>query len=80
MPSPHDIDQAVRARLLDVARAEAETRGWPWLEPIEITLTRAAVGTRQWMLRSNAAARGRNVRLTIAEPDFEVVEAAFLPR
>jgi hypothetical protein len=80
MPPSDSADPDLQARLLEAGRAEAEARGWPWLDPVEIGLTRASPGARQWTLRSNANARGRNVRVVVAEPDFRVVEAGFLPR
>jgi hypothetical protein len=78
MPPAEETE--LQARVLAAARAEAEARGWPWLEPVEVTLTRAAPGARHWQVRTNTAARGRSARIVIAEPDFEVVESGYLPR
>jgi hypothetical protein len=69
-----------RERLLEVAQAEAAAHGWPWLEPIEITLDSVSDAGRIWSVRTNRAARGMNVRVTIREGDFSVVSAGFLSR
>ena len=80
MPVSDDAEDELRNRLLEVARAAVEARGWPWLEPVDIRVKRATPGNRQWEIRTNTAARGCSVRIVIAKPDFEIVEAGFLPR
>lgn len=80
MPVSDDADDELRNQLLEVARAAAGAQGWPWLEPVEITVKRTTPGERQWEVRTNTAARGCNVRLLIAEPGFEIIDAGFLPR
>jgi hypothetical protein len=80
MPTPPRCQSDLEARLIEVGKAAAAERGWPWLQPIEIRLTRPVPGAREWTLRSNATARGRNVRLVIAEPCFDVIDAGFLSR
>jgi hypothetical protein len=69
-----------RERLLEVAKAEAAARGWPWIEPIEIDLESVSEAGRVWTVRTNCAARGMNIRVTIREGDFSVVSAGFLAR
>lgn len=71
-PAPHDA-------LLARARAEAEARGWPWLEPLEVAPGLEA-GTPVWIVRSHAGQRGRNVRVLLRRDDLEVLDAAYLPR
>lgn len=73
------FDPTLEAKLVAVARAAAEARGWPWEEPIDITAGTAA-GQRTWCLRSNAQSRGRNVVVTIREVDLAVLHAGYLPR
>ena len=80
VPPAQETEAGLQARVLAAARAEAEARGWPWLEPVEVTLIRATPGERHWQVRSNTAARGRSARLVVAEPDLAVVEAGYLPR
>ncbi|HXU82329.1 MAG TPA: hypothetical protein VN914_13095 [Polyangia bacterium] len=67
-----------RPRLLAAARAHAEQRGWPWLEPVDIRLTSAA--ERLWTIRTNAEAVGMNVRIVVRESDAVIVQSGYLAR
>lgn len=67
-----------RDRLIEAARAAAESRGWPWLEPVEVE--RESAARRTWVVRTNCEERGQNVRITLREDDLAVMNAAFLPR
>jgi hypothetical protein len=73
------IPDELEARLLAKAREHADTRGWPWLEPCKLELTRVSPD-RLWSVRSNALAVGMNVRIVIREHDLAVVDAAYLAR
>jgi len=73
-------DNELHSRLLQAARTYADKHDWPWLEPVQLTLTQAAPGNRIWSVRTNALAVGMNIRLHIRESDCTVVEAAFLAR
>lgn len=67
-----------RPRLLEAARAHAEERGWPWLEPVDIRLS--SISDRTWTIRTNARAVGMNVRILVRESDGAILQAGFLPR
>lgn len=69
-----------RERLLEVARAEAAARGWPWLEPVEVRVESTDDDGRVWTVRTNAGGRGRNARFAVREVDLKVVSAGYLPR
>jgi hypothetical protein len=71
---------SIREKVIGSAQAYAKIQGWPWLTPIEIALTRAIPADRQWTVKTNAYAVGRNVRIVIREADMSVIDAAFLPR
>jgi hypothetical protein len=64
-----------REEAVVIARKEAETRGWPWLEPIHVS----AKGT-DWIVHSNYDARGANAIITVNGKSGEVPAAKFLPR
>jgi hypothetical protein len=68
-----------RPRLLAVARAAASERGWPWLEPVDVSLS-AVSPERLWSIRTNAHAVGTSIRILIRESDAAILQAAFLPR
>ena len=78
MTSP---DDRVKEAVLEAAREYAAGRGWPWQTPIELTLTRnAAPDDRQWTVKTNAFAAGRNARIVVRERDLVVIEAGYLAR
>ena len=70
----------IREKVLASAKAHAESRGWPWLTPVEVTLTRAVPTDRQWTVKTNAFAVGRNARIVVRELDMSVIDAGFLAR
>jgi hypothetical protein len=70
----------IREKVLASAKTYAESRGWPWLTPVEVTLTRAIPSDRQWTVKTNAFAVGRNARIVVRELDMSVVDAGFLGR
>jgi hypothetical protein len=79
--SDQDKDPAraqLRGRLLAIARAVADERGWPWYEPVDVR--QKSVADRTWEVRTNITSFGCNIRIVIRETDSEVVEAGFLPR
>jgi hypothetical protein len=69
-----------REKLLEVARAAAIARGWPWIEPVAIDVESVSPQGRVWAIRTNCQNRGQNIRIAISEADFAVVSAGFLPR
>jgi hypothetical protein len=69
-----------RPRLLAVAREVASQRGWPWLEPVEISLSSSGTTGRVWTIHTNSQERGMNVRIVIRESDESVLQAGYLPR
>jgi len=74
-------DDQVKEAVLGAAQRYAEDKGWPWLSPIEVTLTRSAAREdRQWTVKTNAFAVGRNARIVVREHDLVVVDAGYLPR
>ncbi|MEP7337339.1 MAG: hypothetical protein ABI977_06305 [Acidobacteriota bacterium] len=73
------LEEKLRQKILTVAQAEANTRGWPWLEPVAVEATRIA-GQEAWAVRTNVYARGCNIHILIRASDLTVVETGFLPR
>jgi len=67
-------------QLIEVARALATARGWPWLEPVDVRLTSSGAGGRVWTIRTNGHEVGMNIRVVIRESDRSIVQAGFLPR
>ena len=72
-------DDALRAHLIEQARAIAAERGWAWLEPVDVA-PEADGGEAVWVVRSNALARGMNVRVAFRRTDNTVLTARYLPR
>src|SRR5207248_934986 len=56
---------------IELARACAEERGWPWLEPVDVSRSRAYVlfGRVEYEVRSNAECRGSNARVVVDGED-----------
>ena len=80
-PKPTAADAASpREKLLEVARAVAVARGWPWIEPVAIEVEAVSPLGRIWTIRTNCHNRGQNIRIAIHEADFTVVSAGVLPR
>jgi hypothetical protein len=69
-----------RPRLLAVARELASERSWPWIEPVEISLSSSGTAGRIWTIVTNSQARGMNIRIVIREADESIVHAGYLPR
>jgi hypothetical protein len=63
------------AEAVALARALCEERGWPWLEPVAVKEKR-----KEWVVTTNAAARGANARFRIRRHDGQVTEAVFMAR
>jgi hypothetical protein len=74
-----ELDPTVRARLIEAARALAAERGWVWCQPVEVTPT-SHRGEAAWLIRTNAMAIGRNVRVVIRHSDQAILDAGYLPR
>jgi hypothetical protein len=69
-----------RPRLLQIARADADERGWTWLEPVEVSLSSSGSSGRVWTIETNSQSRGMNIRIVIREADESIVQAGYLPR
>lgn len=76
-----------RDEAIALARTTAEARGWTWHGEVRATLHKKArvlpwlFGSSSWWdIRSNAGARGCNVRVCIDDDSGEVTSAGFLPR
>ena len=67
---------------LRIARAVAEEKGWPWLEPVMVSRRRAFLffGAAHWEVRTNAGSLGMNVRVEIDDTTGKVRQKGFLPR
>ena len=81
--TPHSTqDEILRQRLLDAAKALARQKQWPWLEPVEVTEVVRKPRSRRLEVRTNTGARGRSIRVVLAEngPDLEVIDSGYLPR
>ena len=74
------VDASTQQKILEVAQTVAAGREWPWLEPVDVSLSFSGPGNRIWAIRTNALARGMNIQMRIREADFAVIEASFLPR
>jgi hypothetical protein len=72
-------DADLNNQLIAQARALADERSWPFLEPIEVSESTEG-GEPVWTVRSNYLARGRNVRIVLRKSDLSVVRSAYLPR
>jgi len=70
----------IRERIAAIAKQYAESRGWLWRLPIEVTLSKSSPTDRQWTVRTNALAVGMNARIVVREADLSVVDAGYLKR
>jgi hypothetical protein len=77
---PEPLDDELRQRLLEVAKAVAAEHSWTWREPVEISVANRIPGKREWDILTNAMSRGCNIRMRIRESDFAVLSAGFAPR
>jgi len=68
-------------RVLEIAKALAADRNWPWLQPVEVRQRRAWLlfGKHQWHVLTNAQARGANVRLVIDDDSGRVTRSSVAP-
>lgn len=64
------------------ARALAEERGWPWLEPVEVSRERSlvVVGRERWVVTTHVGYRGASARIVMNADDGSIVSAGYLPR
>jgi hypothetical protein len=70
-----------REQAIDIARAAAAERGWPWLGRVIAHRSRRWLffGAQRWEVLTNADGRGCNARILIDDTGA-VVAAAFMPR
>jgi hypothetical protein len=73
------IDILLRDRLIEQGRKLTEDRGWPWLDPVEVT-TGIDRSERVWIIRTNVLMLGRNVRIVLRQSDCTVKQAGYMPR
>ena len=59
----------------EIARAECEARGWPWIEPV-----RVSEGLTQFYVVTNVESRGGNVNIRVSATSGDVIQAAFARR
>ena len=65
----------------DLARRVAESEGWPWTLPVEVTSQRRwLVGRRYWVVRTAAGRRGSSVRIEIDDGSQRVTLKGYIPR
>lgn len=71
-----------REEAIEIARAHAETRGWPWRGAVKVTAERTFIlfGRRTFRVTSNADMLGGNVFVTIAADTGEILHAGYGPR
>jgi hypothetical protein len=69
------VAKVTRDEALGVAKAEADRRGWPWIEPV-----RASGGWLSYKFMTNASKRGVNVNVRVRARDGKVLRAAFARR
>lgn len=72
-------EQAVRAKLIEIAKIVAKDNNWRWQEPSEITST-VINDDPVWIIHSNIMKRGQNIRIVVRKSDFTVLESGYLPR
>jgi hypothetical protein len=67
---------------LAAARAAAEAKGWPFVDPVLVLRKRPWFRKQggTWEVVTNRFAIGGNVRVTIDDATGAVLEAGFLPR
>jgi len=65
----------------DIARRAAESEGWPWAPPVQVSSHRRwFVGPRYWVVRTAAGMRGSSVRIEIDDDSQRVTLKGFIPR
>ena len=66
---------------IEIARREALTLGWGWVEPINVYWKGDGwFGKRgKWEIYTNVNVRGGNIRMLISD-EGDVVEKGFLPQ
>lgn len=64
-----------RAEVLNIAQAHAESRGWPWLDPVDLTM--GLFTARVW---TNAEYKGGNVFVRVCLQTGEVKKSGFANR
>jgi hypothetical protein len=74
------VDALVHQKVIEIAQRVAAEQSWPWLEPVDVSLSFSGPGNRIWSIRTNAQSHGMNIQLSIRESDLAVLKAAFLPR
>jgi len=70
-----------KSELIEIARAAAESEGWPWQEPVEVMKPRRwiLIGSLQWELMTAAEYRGGNVDIMINDKTGKVIGKSFYP-
>ena len=65
-----------------IAAELAASKGWPFLEPVQVRRRRSMpfVGTWRWVVTSNAGERGQNVRVELDGRSGAVLASGFGPR
>jgi hypothetical protein len=69
-------------QVMDIARAVASERGWPWSGRVIARRSRPWLffGAPRWEVLTNADCRGCNACILIDDATGAVVAASFLPR
>ena len=66
---------------IQLARSIAEQEGWPWRGTVTASRSRRGlVGRPEWLITSNAQARGLNVRVRIDDHTGQILSREFAPR
>lgn len=64
-----------------IARAQAETNGWSFAEPVRCTFRRGWFGGRdRFEIETNAGRRGTKARFTVDVESGAIVDQGYLPR
>jgi hypothetical protein len=74
------LTDELKGKLLAIAKTIATEHGWPWIEPVTINIEKGVAPQRIFSVITNMHAVGCNIRMSIRESDFAVIEAVFLPR
>lgn len=66
---------------IEIAKKEALTQGWGWIEPIDVRWRYDGWFAKRgkWEIHTNVHARGGNIRMIISD-EGEVIEKGFLSR
>ena len=66
--------------VVDIAKHLASTKGWPWIDPVQVNRKRRLFGKRFWTVLTNCDGIGSNVYIEVDESSRAVVKSVFRKR